>query len=489
MRAYEFITEAQGGMWDRMLEKRSGATIQFTKDDKTYDLLEVVVFPQEKERLAYELNVETNQTPDQQLTNDINEYLKAAGVPQQAPIPKKSNAAAMVVILGDKANKVAYIKYVKSKKNTHPPIYWQTSEFQRDSGWTQTNTGKSATSKAAELKINPYQFVTPDQKYSITQLPSLVESNLKSRTGYPQPLISGIPALLKNIIAGTETPVPNIEQYASTLEVVLGETAAPLALATGHNVSGSYQQAEREMISTLGKGLTWKSFTQTAFGAHGAAIGDSTLYAGNVSVIISSKNAKGGAAASLTGAMETIKRYPEEFGKGTQFYNTYRDIMPILEILDSNNRFMGPVQVAVHYGWITQEEANFFMSNIYSKGKMNPSVLDKHPGLKALYEIPRKVDSSNPKYQLGFHILSTIAVKIKQELNKDLKLITDFFKGVLNKAAMVQVYTKMGQNDQGIWFNDFDVVWPPVFAGNIIVESDFFTAQAVPAKKLSFFFK
>ena len=46
MRAFEFLlVEAQGGMWDRMLEKKSGAQIQFINGNNTYDLINVAVFP------------------------------------------------------------------------------------------------------------------------------------------------------------------------------------------------------------------------------------------------------------------------------------------------------------------------------------------------------------------------------------------------------------------------------------------------------------
>ena len=54
MRFFEFLlVEAQGGMWDRMLEKKSGASIQFLNGNQTYELVDVAVFPQDQ-RLKYE---------------------------------------------------------------------------------------------------------------------------------------------------------------------------------------------------------------------------------------------------------------------------------------------------------------------------------------------------------------------------------------------------------------------------------------------------
>jgi hypothetical protein len=67
--------------------------------------------------------------------------------------------------------------------------------------------------------------------------------------------------------------------------------------------------------------------------------------------------------------------------------------------------------------------------------------------------------------------------------------MTDFFKAVLNKASMVQVYTDTQRSAKGIAFSDFNVVWPPTFTGSIIIESDHYTSNAKPSKKISFVFK
>jgi hypothetical protein len=63
------------------------------------------------------------------------------------------------------------------------------------------------------------------------------------------------------------------------------------------------------------------------------------------------------------------------------------------------------------------------------------------------------------------------------------------FKAVLNRADMVQVYTTVKKNNQGIWYEDFNVVWPPTFSGTIQIESDHYTANAKAGKKISFVFK
>jgi hypothetical protein len=505
MRAFEFLlVEAQGGMWDRMLEKKSGANIQFLNGNQTYELVDVAVFPQDQ-RLKYEPdpeNPETSATDSMKL--DIDQYLQQQGAVAQKYIgAKKNSGAAMAVIIGDQNKKIAFVKFFKEKKSVHPPIYWQTSVFTQDTGWSQTGKGKSATAKAAEVKISPYDFVKPG-RYQITALPGLIAQNLNARPDtYPQNLKVGLPALIDDLIKNTG-PVPNLDQYADQVEVVFGESAAPIALSLNKRVSGAYAEAEKNLLGPLG--LSWASFKEVSFGAFGEKIGDSFLWAGETKIIISSKNKTGGAAASLTGAMETLDKFSEEFGPGTTFYDKYQDILPTLQVLHTQQAIPGVLAACELQQIITKEEKEFIVS-IYGKGTGSEEELQNFPNLPTVYKAKsfigsevvnakgqaviskQGVDLSNTKFQMGYHLLGNCAKLLKIKLNKDSALMTDFFKAVLNKAAMVQVYTDTSRSSQGISFSDFNVVWPPTFTGSIQIESDHYTSNAKPSKKLSFVFK
>jgi hypothetical protein len=385
MRAFEFLlVEAQGGMWDRMLEKKSGANIQFLNGNQTYELVDVAVFPQDQ-RLKYEVDPENPEAPaTDSMKLDMDQYLQQQGAAVQKYIGAKQNSgAAMVVIIGDQNKKIAFVKFVKEKKSVHPPIYWQTSVFTKDTGWSQTGKGKSATAKAAEVKISPYDFVRPG-RYQITALPGLIAQNLNARPAdYPQNLKVGLPALLDDLIKSTG-PVPNLEQYSDQVEVVFGETAAPIALALGKRVSGAYKDAEQNLLGKLEPPLTWADFKEVSFGAFGEKIGDSFLYSGKTKIIISSKNKTGGAAASLTGAMETIDKYPEDFGSGTPFAQKYNAILPTLETLHTQQAIPGVLAACELQGIITKEEKEFIVS-IYGKGTGTEQDLQNYPNLPSLY--------------------------------------------------------------------------------------------------------
>jgi hypothetical protein len=523
MRAFEFLlVEAQGGMWDRMLEKKSGANIQFLNGNQTYELVDVAVFPNDA-RLKYEIDPEDPQnTATEQMRIDMEQYVSSLGATVQKYIGAKNNSgAAMVVVLGDQSTgtaddpeaaattptgkKIAFVKFFKEKKSVHPPIYWQTSVFTQDTGWSQTGKGKSATAKAAEVKISPYDFVTPG-RYQIAALPGLVKQNLNSRPPtYPQNLKVGLPALLDDLIKNTGA-VPNLDQYADQVEVVFGETAAPIALALGKRVGGAYKDAEQNLLGKLVPPLTWADFGEVSFGAFGEKIGDSFLWSGETKIIISSKNKSGGAAASLTGAMETLDKFPEDFGPGTKFAQTYQSILPALKILHEEQAISGVLSASVARGIIDKTEKTY-IQEIYGKSTGTEQDLQRFPNLPTVYKAKsfigsnvvnsrgqevisnKGVDRNNPKWQMGYHLLGNCAKLLKASLNNDTILMTDFFKAVLNKAAMVQVYTYTEKSGNGLVFSNFDVVWPPKFNGKIIIESDHYTSNAKPSKKISFAFK
>ena len=576
MRFQEFkliLSEASGGMWDRMNEKRSGKPIVFTKNGESLDLLDVQVFPRNPKISSYkEFAVPTAPTqqptaptappapkaqptaktaPVQQAADDqdIEEPEELEQQPlaeRKAPIettepahiqimladilawiqsqnaqieyaeaPKNTAAAAMVVILGGtdedgNAKKLAFVNWYPTKiANKVPPLFWKTIRFEEATGWVQGNAGKSATAKAAVLKMDPADLLEAEQSYDISQVPTLITNGkLAARLDIPPELKLGIPALLTDLASGPNpTPVAGLEKYEREIEVVLGETAAPIALMTGNRVSGSYDDVTNQLLQTMEPPLTWQDFTQVVYGKKGGKVEDCSMYAGKVKLMVSSKDSKGGAAASLTGFMETLEKLPDQFGPGTAFYTKYQDILETLEIIHKNTGVSGILQASASpsLGFIDTDEMNFIRS-IYNtgKGKMAdvagypnlPTVL-KAKGIKGAMVTNSKgqrvasgagVDVTNPKYQLGYHLLGNLAVMIQKHFAKDQDRVTALFKSVLNRADMVQAYTKVGKGNQGLWFEDFKVTWPPTFNGKIIILADHYTANAPAGKKISFKF-
>jgi hypothetical protein len=203
--------------------------------------------------------------------------------------------------------------------------------------------------------------------------------------------------------------------------------------------------------------------------------------------------------------METVDKFPEEFGPGTPFEAKY-PFVKILRLLHEGTAVGGLLAAGVGAELITPQEKQYIES-IYGQGTGTIEEIQAYPNLASLYNAKnfkgqevtnskgqlvtsgQGVDTTNPKFQMGFHLLGNLAKKMKEYLNADKQLMTSFFKAVLNKSSMVQVYTYTNRSDKGVWFDKFDVVWPPTFTGTIEIESDFYTSNAKPSKKISFVFK
>jgi hypothetical protein len=584
MRFQEFklnLLEASGGMWDRMAERRSGKPIVFAKGDRTLDLIDVQVFPQDPKITSYkdlvtaEPQAKTSAkqpaktepqwkgrqqptataavapvvpvvvTPDnidqqlevpaeqdeqerpeaiaedapvanashtQVMLDDILQWINSQGASvEYAQPPKNSDAAAMVVILGGTdengvVEKLAFVNWYLGKKNKVPPIFWKTIRFEEATGWVQGSAGKSATSKAALLRIDPSDLLDANQTYDIAGVPSLVATGrLATRTDIPRELVAGVPAMLDDLL-NNASPVPtqDLEKYERELEVVLGETAAPIALMTGNRVSGAYDEVTTQLLEPMG--LTWGDFTNVTYGKKGGKVEDCSVYAGETKLMVSSKDSGGGAPASLTGFMETLGKYPDQFGPNTKFAEQYADILNVLQTLHTRSSMMGILMASRNLGFIDDQELQYILE-IYGRAKGSMKDAKRFPNLATVLKAKgikgstitnakgekvvskQGVDVSNFKYQFGYHLMGNLAVMLQKHFAKDQDRVTKMFKSVLNRADMVQVYTKVGKSNQGLWFEDFKVTWPPTFDGKIVIIADHYTANAPAAKKISFYFK
>ena len=450
------------------------------------------------------------------MLDDILQWIQSQGATiEYAKPPTNKDAAAMVVILGGTTDdgvekKLAFVNWAPTKiKDKVPPMFWKTIRFEEATGWIQGNAGKSATAKAALLKMDPADLLDAGVTYNIASVPDLIANGkITARTDLPNELMTGIPAMLNDLMnSPSPVPTPNLEKYERELEVVLGETAAPIALMTGNRVSGAYNDVTEQLLQQMNPPLTWADFSDVIYGKKGGKVEDCSMYAADgTKIMVSSKDSGGGAPASLTGFMETIEKYSDQFGPGTAFYEEYEEIFKVLELLHKGTGVSGILAASVQLNFIDEDEEKFIKS-IYNTGRGNvkdaknftnlQNVLSAK-GMKGAMITNAKgdrvvskqgVDTENFKYQFGYHLLGNLAVMIQKHFAKDQDRVTKMFKSVLNRADMVQVYTKVGKNNQGLWFEDFKVTWPPTFNGKIVIIADHYTANAPAGKKISFYFK
>jgi hypothetical protein len=253
--------------------------------------------------------------------------------------------------------------------------------------------------------------------------------------------------------------------------------------------------------------LSWADFTEVSYGQKGGELEDSELFAGDMKIMVSSKDSNGGAAASLKGFVETLDKHPDQFGPGTEFYAENKDELDIFRTIYDESSYDGVLKVSRNLKFINKSE-ELYIRSIYKKQTGNMDDIKMFPNLSTVLKAKgimgtevtnskgqkvkskQGVDMSNPKYQFGYHLFGNLAVMIQKyfaESSRQNK-ITSIFKAVLNKADMVQVYTHTKNGNDGAYFSEFRVSYPPTFKGKIIILADHYTSSANAGKKISFKF-
>jgi len=243
MRAKEFILESEGGIIRRAQEVGQGKSVTFAKGEDKINLVSATTIPTDV--LRYESAPELEQGLKDALAELGDPTVLYYGKPNT-----KSGAALITLWKNAQEQQVAFVKFAGTKNPGAFPITWTNADFGRETGYKQI---ENKIAERAQFKLKPTELFQTDADLNIESLPTL----FKTRDDLTPEIAQQIKSLLANVVSGSRTPVPGAEQYMSTYEIDLGESAAPIALSTGNFISGSYKEAEQALLEPLG--LTWGS--------------------------------------------------------------------------------------------------------------------------------------------------------------------------------------------------------------------------------------
>lgn len=486
MRFREIIKEASGGLARRWLEKQQGKdTFFLDQKGNRWDLEDVSFWPADPD-LAYQTDDSSNAVA--KMTDDINAYLAKKNLKTVKVFSPRSESskqvAAMVVIVSHGNEKIAYVRHVDHKHSVGVnPITWTNTAFQTATGLAL----QSAQMKKAVVPLDPADVINPGSLYNVDNLISSVSSKMSS-ANVPEEIKTGAGKLLSNVKEGKKDPIAGMAQHKPVVEIKLGELAAPISLITGHFASGAYAQANKELIGPMGG--SWQSAKGISFPNKAELLIDSYLHFPNGIVGISSKDASGGAKPSIKTIIDTLNQKRNEFDEN--FLRKNRRTIEVLKILEEKSAIDGVFEAADYYeeiGGVYSERDMNWVKSIYNKGKVDLNSAPKTIQRLLKNSNYQKVDYTHPEYQLGFHILAVLARLVVDQINYDRQEITNFFKTVLNKSNMVQVLARTKATGDGLAFDNFNVIWPPVFTGSILANAGSYTSRTRPTRKIAFEFK
>jgi hypothetical protein len=405
------------------------------------------------------------------------------------------DAAALITFWKTERNEtIAFIKLYKSKSLGTVPFEWTLSDFAKSTGYSlgnADNTGKNSMQVRTTLNLKPSTVVGSEKSMTAEQIVSQVQSNMKS-SELPANVKKQIVQLVNNVSSGFNTPVPGAAEFASAYEVDLGETVAPIALVTGHFVTGSYQEAESALLKAIDPALSWKKIRNIRFPLAGnEALIDSYLNVTNkIAIGVSSKDKTGGAAASLSGIVRTIEQFEDRFvdmKNDKRYKNIFEDISILMGPGKESSSTIGPLRLAVKYKIINENEKQEILA---AMDDPNLVINKLSPKLKAIIKDPIYKPNKTNQYTLGYHLMATVARYVTAKMNENSELVTGFFKTVLAKSNLIQVKTKVavgGKDKKDASYTEFKVIWPPVFEGRIKFYCEVrYIATAPPKGKMGF---
>jgi hypothetical protein len=314
-------------------------------------------------------------------------------------------------------------------------------------------------------------------KWDNDELPGLrpeLKASKKARAGFkPQDLlgstdtfangtallqhIQGVTTVAPNILEGIamigQKQLPVFKGEKANLEAIrdnLGEVLQSIALTYGL-VGGEADDARKQVLHNA----PWNKLQIHFPSGKTFGLVDFYLRAGNFSLGVSSKGAKG-APASVKNLLEGIANAKKA---GQDLEAQYPVAANIVKTISGASMIDGPLKLAIDFNLITAEQAQDVVRMIRAHTTENPPEWTK-PWTDAF-----KMKSAQG-WNYGYWVMSAVAASVAERVNST----PDFSNGCiefLNYASMMQMYTSARANGEDVAITGFNAVYPPNFQGTI----------------------
>jgi hypothetical protein len=401
--------------------------------------------------------------------------------------PSTGFCALVVELQSDKGREFVGKYFAKKDQASH--IFWQVTKFVADMktiGLDFTEKRSStATGVSGAVNLGPREVGITDRVININNLIREVENGVKNQAKIGPEEKIAVVELLENL--GGQNTVKINPEYKANYEVQFGEVAAPLAITKGVNVSGAIQDAEAQLLNLLDPGIKFMSIQQVEFPENIAEkLIDSYLITPNGSKVgVSSKDKKGGAAASITSIIETMNNKMDIIKERVPtFEDRYKMYINIMKIIENSTGKNVAFNVAAEMGLITPQVAEEAY-NAMIAGPNNMETLKAIDGGKyyaMTIEWPGYNPKPHPMYQLHYHACASLARQVCDKFNENKQEVYNFFATVLESSNMIQVMSALTLKGEEAAFTNFNVIYPPTFDGDIKLEAgSYFYATKPPA--------
>jgi hypothetical protein len=330
--------------------------------------------------------------------------------------------------------------------------FWKNNEL--PGGW-QLDKGASLKSS---YKLKPSDLFPPDSTFNSPQ--EIVNALQNNSTN--NPVVPKIVPGMQQLLGGKFPTFQNVENYATAIRDDLGETIGPIALVQGMITTQGAEAARKDILGNNGS-YGGSSINFPASKINGLV--DSYIYTSNGTEIgISSKGEKG-ATASVKNISDGIAVARKK--KMQDLLSTYAEQIDVIEEVGRLSSIDFPLVIGMRQELITKDQASLIKQLISAGATSLNEIPMSDQDSAVLADLMKDVKARpNPRYNVGYHILSSLARKVVTGINKDPKFGEACLK-FLNTSPIIQLHMKVADRGGDVTVTGFDSKYPPNFDGTV----------------------
>lgn len=330
---------------------------------------------------------------------------------------------------------------------------WGNSEL--PGGW-QLN--KQTSLKGSYYKLKPSDLFAPDSVFATpADCVAAIKANPKNNPAVPL-VVPG----MEELLTGVFPTFNNVGDMNTAVRDDLGETIGPIALIQGMPMGTGAEAARKDILGPRGS-YAGASIFFPASKINGLVDSYITTPDG-IEIGISSKGEEG-AKASVKNIADGIKVARD---RGiTKLLDTYADQVKIIEKVGQLSSVQFPLVFGIEQGLITPEQSYIIMDLIKKNAKSIDQVPMSDDDKNKLEEIMSRIKPqvNNPRYNVGYHILSVLARDVSKSINAD-PMFGEACLKFLNTSPIIQLHMSVsGKNDVKV--TGFTSKYPPNFKGTV----------------------
>jgi hypothetical protein len=323
-------------------------------------------------------------------------------------------------------------------------------------GW-QLN--KATSLKGSYFRLKPADLFPPNSNFATpAECVAELDTNPKNNPAVPK-IMPG----MKELLTGRLPTFVNVGEMGTAIRDDLGETIGPIALIQGMINTQGAEAARKDILGPNGSYSGSSIYFPAA--KNNGLVDSYITTSGGVEIGISSKGEKG-ALASVRNISDGIDVARQ---KGmTDLLDRYTEEIKRIEEVGKLSSLKFPLKLGMEQGLINANQAKIILQLVKDGARSLDAVTMSKKDSAVLSGLMKdiKAKTDNTRYNAGYHILSSLARKVVQQINTDPKFGEACLK-FLNTSPIIQLHLNANMKGDNVQVTGFSSKYPPDFKGTV----------------------